>query len=97
MQRHLKNIKAKIEQKSIHNMKLPFEGPFKKRTQTDRQNASYVRTPSLVHSFILLVILAVLLFLLFFFNVQMEFSPSNQSFSFLFTRFRYGNDRDWSC
>ena len=26
--RHLKDIKAKIEQKSIHNMKLPFEGPF---------------------------------------------------------------------
>ena len=26
---HLKTIKAKIEQKSINNMKLPFEGPFK--------------------------------------------------------------------
>ena len=26
---HLKDIKAKIEQKSINNMKLPFEGPFK--------------------------------------------------------------------
>ena len=25
---HLKDIKAKIEQKSINNMKLPFEGPF---------------------------------------------------------------------
>ena len=29
--RHLKDIKAKIEQKSIHNMKLPFEGPFKNK------------------------------------------------------------------
>ena len=27
MLRHLKDIKAKIEQKSIHNMKLPFGGP----------------------------------------------------------------------
>ena len=27
--RHLKDIKAKIEQKSINNIKLPFEGPFK--------------------------------------------------------------------
>ena len=27
--RHLKDIKAKIEQKSIHTIKLPFEGPFK--------------------------------------------------------------------
>ena len=26
---HLKDVKAKIEQKSINNMKLPFEGPFK--------------------------------------------------------------------
>ena len=26
---HLKDIKAEIEQKSINNMKLPFEGPFK--------------------------------------------------------------------
>ena len=25
--RHLKDIKAKIEQKSINNVKLPFEGP----------------------------------------------------------------------
>ena len=31
MQRHLKDIKAKIEQKNIHNMKLPFEGPFKNK------------------------------------------------------------------
>ena len=31
MLRHLKDIKAKIEQKSIHNMKLPFEGPFKNK------------------------------------------------------------------
>ena len=29
--RHLKDINAKIEQKSIHNMKLPFKGPFKKK------------------------------------------------------------------
>ena len=28
---HLKDTKAKIEQKSIHNMKLPFEGPFKNK------------------------------------------------------------------
>ena len=27
--RHLKDIKAEIEQKSIHNMKLPLKGPFK--------------------------------------------------------------------
>ena len=27
--RHLKDIKAKIEQKSINNMKLSFEGPIK--------------------------------------------------------------------
>ena len=26
---HLEDIKAKIEQKSIYNLKLPFEGPFK--------------------------------------------------------------------
>ena len=26
--RHLKDIKAKIEQKNINNIKLPFEGPF---------------------------------------------------------------------
>ena len=26
---HLEDIKAKIEQKSINNIKLPFEGPFK--------------------------------------------------------------------
>ena len=26
---HLEDIKAKIEQKSIYNIKLPFEGPFK--------------------------------------------------------------------
>ena len=26
---HLKDIKAEIEQKSINNIKLPFEGPFK--------------------------------------------------------------------
>ena len=26
--RHLKDIKAKIEQKSINNIKLLFEGPF---------------------------------------------------------------------
>ena len=26
---HLVDIKAKIEQKSIYNIKLPFEGPFK--------------------------------------------------------------------
>ena len=26
---HLKDINAKIEQKSINNMKLSFEGPFK--------------------------------------------------------------------
>ena len=31
MLRHLKTIKAKMEQKSIHNMKLPFEGPFKNK------------------------------------------------------------------
>ena len=31
MLRHLRDIKAKIEQKSIHNMKLPFEGPFKNK------------------------------------------------------------------
>ena len=31
MLRQLKYIKAKIEQKSIHNMKLPFEGPFKNK------------------------------------------------------------------
>ena len=31
MLRHLKVIKAKIEQKSIHIMKLPFEGPFKNK------------------------------------------------------------------
>ena len=29
MLRHLKDIKAKIEQKSINYIKLPFEGPFK--------------------------------------------------------------------
>ena len=26
---HLEEIKAKIEQKSINTIKLPFEGPFK--------------------------------------------------------------------
>ena len=26
---HLEDIKAEIEQKSIYNIKLPFEGPFK--------------------------------------------------------------------
>ena len=26
---HLEDIKAKIEQKSINKIKLPFEGPFK--------------------------------------------------------------------
>ena len=26
---HLEDIKAKIQQKSINNIKLPFEGPFK--------------------------------------------------------------------
>ena len=31
MLRHLKDIRAKIEQKSIHIMKLPFEGPFKNK------------------------------------------------------------------
>ena len=31
MQRHLKDIKAKIEQKNIHNVKLPYEGPFKNK------------------------------------------------------------------
>ena len=31
MLRHLKDIKTKIEQKNIHNMKLPFEGPFKNK------------------------------------------------------------------
>ena len=31
MLRHLKDIKAKIEQKGIHNMKLPFEGPYKNK------------------------------------------------------------------
>ena len=31
MLRHLKVIKAKIEQKSIHIMKLLFEGPFKNK------------------------------------------------------------------
>ena len=30
MLRHLKDIKAKIEQKSINNI-LPFEGPFKNK------------------------------------------------------------------
>ena len=25
---HVEDIKAKIEQKSINNVKLPFEGPF---------------------------------------------------------------------
>ena len=29
--RHLKDNKAKIEQKSIHNMKLPFKLPFKNK------------------------------------------------------------------
>ena len=29
--RHQKEIKAKIEQKSIHNVKLPFKGPFKNK------------------------------------------------------------------
>ena len=28
-QNSTENIKAKIEQKSINNMKLPFEGPYK--------------------------------------------------------------------
>ena len=28
---HLEDIKAKIEQKSIHKMKLPFEEPFKNK------------------------------------------------------------------
>ena len=28
MLRHLKDIRAKIEQKSIQNMKLPFKGLF---------------------------------------------------------------------
>ena len=49
MLRHLKVIKAKIEQKSIHIMKLSFEGPFRNlkiSTCGDRQNASYVCTPS---------------------------------------------------
>ena len=31
MLRHLKVIKAKIEQKSIHNMKLPFERLFQNK------------------------------------------------------------------
>ena len=31
MLRHLEDIKAKIEQKSIHNMKLPFERLFKNK------------------------------------------------------------------
>ena len=31
MLRHLKDITAKIEQKSIHNMKLPFKGPLKNK------------------------------------------------------------------
>ena len=34
MIRHLKDIKAKIERKSIHNMELPFEGPFKNKYST---------------------------------------------------------------
>ena len=28
---HLEDIKAKIKRKSSHNMKLPFEGPFKNK------------------------------------------------------------------
>ena len=31
MLRHLNDIKAKIEQISIHNMKLPFDRPFKNK------------------------------------------------------------------
>ena len=31
MLRHLKDIRAKIEQKSIHTMKLPFGGPLKNK------------------------------------------------------------------
>ena len=41
--RQLKEIKAKIEQKSINNIKLSFEGTS---TRADRQNASYVCTTS---------------------------------------------------
>ena len=46
---HLKDIKARIEQKSINNIKLPFEGLFKglkTSMRADRQNASYVCSPS---------------------------------------------------
>ena len=51
---HLKDIKAKIEQKSIPNMKLPVEGPFKSKTSTraDRILCPYsVRLVSLTTSY----------------------------------------------
>ena len=44
---HLKDIKAKIEQKSINNMKLNhLRDHLKTSTLADRQNASYVCPPS---------------------------------------------------
>ena len=42
---HLKDIKAKIEQKSIHNMKLPFEGPFKNKYAGRMQTCFYIGNP----------------------------------------------------
>ena len=42
--RHLKDIKAKIEQKSINNIKLQFEGPF-----NDKCDAKFARDEKLFH------------------------------------------------
>ena len=40
---HLKDIKAKIEHKSIHDMKLSFEGPFKNKYPVNRVKCQKVK------------------------------------------------------
>ena len=67
---HLEDIKAKIGQKSINNIKLPFKGPFKDNTQADRLNASYVCTPSDLMLLLLVVVVMICMDCLFPRNVN---------------------------
>ena len=61
---HLEDIKAKIEQKSIHNIKSPFEGPFKDK-YAGRSPERILRLYSVRLVFLYLVHPSLLFFALF--------------------------------
>ena len=49
---HFLDIKAKFEQKSINNIKLPFEGPFKDKHTSRSHLMSVLRQPYICLGFL---------------------------------------------